>query len=61
MWAEKQRSWSKAGVLVFAVLRNVLAILFTGRDWAFSRLLVRLDMLARDDTSVEWTRRLGHE
>lgn len=60
MWAEPQRSWNKPGMLVFAVLRDVLAILSTGRDWAFSRPLVRLDVLANEGMSAEWTIRLRY-
>lgn len=55
MWAEPQSSWNRPGMLVFAVLRDILAILSTGRDWAFSRPLVRLDVLAKEGMSAEWT------
>lgn len=47
MWAEMYRSWGELGMLVFAVLVNVLVVFSAGRDRAFSGFLVRLEMLAR--------------
>lgn len=61
MWAEPYCSWSKPGMLVLAVLRDVLAILSTGTDRAFSSFPVRLEVLARGIMSVKRTRStVGH-
>lgn len=48
MWAEMYRSWGKLGMLVFAVLVDVLVVFSTGRDRAYCRFFVRLEVLARD-------------